>query len=190
VLTGKHESNQERSCWQSFDERPTRIGESPCGFQSSKLKRDLLTSLDPTLRDDLTLAFYRTSVNMTRKLSETTESGFGLDEASIGAASLKATLKTSLAYKKAATRNQELTFLGYDDKAAEQDIIRISKMLANGYQKAQTRSRQFLNWLQRKRVMKTSLKIVFVFDELDKLESIRSSKKVGTINRWTRFWGL
>jgi hypothetical protein len=66
------------------------------GIYQSLLDERQLGLLDPNLKDELTLAFYRTSMNMTRRVSEASESGFGLNEASIGATHLKATLKTSL----------------------------------------------------------------------------------------------
>ena len=147
------------------------------GIYQSLVDERQLGLLDPNLKDELTLAFYRTSMNMTRRVSEASESGFGLNEASIGATHLKATLKTSLSYKRSRTRDDELTFLGYDDKAAEQDIIRISKALASGYVKKESWSRRWLNKIQRREPVRTHLKLVFVFDELDKLEDVRGSQE-------------
>jgi serine/threonine-protein kinase len=140
------------------------------GVYQKLMDEGLFSLLDPILQEELALAFQRTSMNMTRNLSDTAESGFGLNEASIGAAYLKASIKAPFSYKKTKTRNQELTFLGYDDKAAEQDIIRISKALAAGYARKQRPFRQLLDRIQRRIAARTALKLVFVFDELDKLE--------------------
>src|SRR3989442_358976 len=140
------------------------------GVYQKLMEEGLFSLLDPILQEELTLAFQRTSMNMTRKVSDTAEGGFGLNEASIGAAYLKASIKAPFSYKKTKARNQELTFLGYDDKAAEQDIIRISKALAAGYARKQRPFQQLLDRIQRRIAPRTALKLVFVFDELDKLE--------------------
>jgi serine/threonine protein kinase len=136
------------------------------GLHQGLADRGLLPLLDPALAEELKLAFIRTSVSVARKLSETDERGLGLGEVGVGTDFLKATLKTSLSHKKSRARNDEFSFLGYDDKAAEQDIIRISKALAAGYSKP----RQLIDRVRRRAAARTPLKVVFVFDELDKLE--------------------
>jgi serine/threonine protein kinase/Cdc6-like AAA superfamily ATPase len=134
------------------------------------IEQNILPSLPPALRDELLLAYYRTSVNMTRKLAESSEKSFGFNEASLGTEHMKATLKSSLLYKRSATRNYEVSFLGYDDKAAENDIIRISHSLAAGYIKKRTLLEELRDFIENKPPKRVRLKIVFVFDELDKLE--------------------
>lgn len=134
------------------------------------IEQNILSSLPQALRDELLLAYYRTSVNMTRKLAESSEKSFGFNEASLGTEHMKATLKSSLSYKQSATRNFEISFLGYDDKAAENDIIRISHSLAAGYTKKRTLLEELRDFVENKPPKRVRLKIVFVFDELDKLE--------------------
>jgi Cdc6-like AAA superfamily ATPase/predicted Ser/Thr protein kinase len=134
------------------------------------VKKRIYQLLDDDLRDELTLAYQRTSVNMARKVAEAAERSFGFNEASLGGEFLKATVKASWVAKRSRTQNYEMTFLSYDDKAAEQDIINIAGRLTKGYVRPITRLdsvRRIFNPTERQRV---KLKIVFVFDELDKLE--------------------
>ena len=139
------------------------------------VEKNVYQSLDPVLKDELTLAYYRTSVNMSRKLAETREKNFGFDGASLGTEQLKVSLKSTMAYKRSMTQNYEISFLGYDDKAAEHDIIQISHMLASGYTKKPSLFQNAKYFIQGKCLPSTKLKIVFVFDELDKLEEFAAS---------------
>jgi serine/threonine-protein kinase len=134
------------------------------------VKKHIYQLLDDDLRDELTLAYQRTSVNMARKMAEASERNFGFNEASLGGEFLKATVKASWVAKRSRTQNYEMTFLSYDDKAAEHDIISIARRLTEGYVRPLARLdgvRRIFNPAKRQRV---KLKIVFVFDELDKLE--------------------
>ncbi len=134
------------------------------------IKKHIYQLLDNDLRYELTLAYQRTSVNMARKVAEASERSFGFNEASLGGEFLKATVKASWVAKRSRTQNYEMTFLSYDDKAAEQDIINIARRLTKGYVRPITRLdsvKRIFNPTERRRV---KLKIVFVFDELDKLE--------------------
>ena len=133
-------------------------------------EKKLFDLLDPETREELSIAYRRTSLNMTRRLTEISEKGVGLNEASLGADYLKATLKTSLFYKRSSGDNFEASFLGYDDKAAEQDIIRISHRIAAGYTARRSALQKIGSLFRKQPLPKTSLKIIFVFDELDKLE--------------------
>jgi serine/threonine-protein kinase len=134
------------------------------------VEKNIYQLLDPDLQESLTLAYYRTSVNMARKLAETSERSFGFNEASIGSDWMKAAVKLSLNSKRSRSQNYEISYLGYDDKAAEHDLINISRRLMSGY------SMPVTTWQRLKRGMRGTkresirLKIVFVFDELDKLE--------------------
>ncbi|HEY4304510.1 MAG TPA: protein kinase [Gemmatimonadaceae bacterium] len=126
--------------------------------------------LDDDLRDALKLAYDRTSVNMARKVAEASERSFGVNEASIGGDLLKAAMKLSWTAKKSRSTNFETSYLGYDDKAAEHDVISLSRRLAAGYVKPSSRVERLMHTLLRRNVPRTRLKIIFVFDELDKLE--------------------
>jgi serine/threonine-protein kinase len=117
--------------------------------------RGTLSQLDGELYEAIELAYRRTSLNMTRKLAESTEHSLGINELSFGTDLLKATIKGSGSRKQSRTQNAEMSYLGYDDRAAEDDLTWISRRLAKGY---------------RKNGKLKKLKIIFVFDELDKLE--------------------
>jgi serine/threonine protein kinase len=117
--------------------------------------RGTLSQLDNELYEAIELAYRRTSLNMTRKLAESTEHSLGINELSFGTDLLKATIKGSGSRKQSRTQNAEMSYLGYDDRAAEDDLTWISRRLVGGY---------------RKNGKLKKLKIIFVFDELDKLE--------------------
>jgi serine/threonine protein kinase/Cdc6-like AAA superfamily ATPase len=133
------------------------------------VERGIYGLLDPDLREALTLAYQRTSINMARKLAESSERSFSVGEASVGTEWLKATFKAPWSSKRSRTTNYEMSFLGYDDKAAEHDIINISRRLAAGYLKPGAGWARLRLPVARGRE-RVRLKIVFVFDELDKLE--------------------
>jgi serine/threonine-protein kinase len=134
------------------------------------LEKGLYSRLSAALREELLVAYQRTSFNMVRKVGETAEKSIGLGEASLGAEKLKAALKTSFLYKKSRSQNLEMTFMGYDDKAAEFDLIRLARRLTAGYEEELTWLERQIKKLRRVPPVRRRLKIVFVFDELDKLE--------------------
>lgn len=127
------------------------------------LEKNIFSSLSPQLQEQLTLAYQRTSVNMTRTIADGREGNIGLSELTIEAGTLKTTVKPSMGYKQTHSRNYQSAFLGYDDKAAEYDVIEISRRLSAGYLKQSASLRSSKQRLIR-------LKIIFVFDEMDKLE--------------------
>jgi serine/threonine protein kinase/Cdc6-like AAA superfamily ATPase len=126
--------------------------------------------LDDELRDALRLAYDRTSVNMARTVAEASERSFGINEAGIGGDLMKAAMKLSWTTKRSRSNNYETSYLGYDDKAAEHDIIRLSRRLAAGYTPPLGRVERMWRKFSRRPPARHRLKIVFVFDELDKLE--------------------
>lgn len=135
------------------------------------IEKGLYRLLDKDLQEELTLAYDRTSVNMARKLAASSEQSYGFNEASIGAEWMKAAVKMGWSSKRSKTENYEMSYLGYDDKAAEHDIIRISRRLADaGYYEPSTGWERDGLIFRPRAPHKVSLKIVFVFDELDKLE--------------------
>ena len=135
------------------------------------VERGVYSRLSSSLKDDLKLAYQRTSFNMTRSLGEETEKSLGLNEASIGASFLKATLKGAMSVKRTRSEGSEYEYLGYDDKAAESDVVRLSRQLSGAFVPEQTlRDRVSGLFGDGKPQRRTRLIIVFVFDELDKLE--------------------
>lgn len=136
------------------------------------IEKGIYYLLDAELQNDLTLAYYRTSLNMARKLSESSENSFGVPEASLSSDWMKASIKMSWSSKYNKTKNQEMSYLGYDDKAAEHDIISVSRRLASGYFKREY-FWKFMRFMSSNyRENKIGLKIIFVFDELDKLDEL------------------
>jgi serine/threonine protein kinase/Cdc6-like AAA superfamily ATPase len=127
--------------------------------------------LSPSLQEELTLAHHRTSINMKRTVGNITEWKLSTNEIGFEAGKdQKFGLKIPIGYSRSQSQNQEASFLGYDDKAAEHDIIQLTRRLAMGYVKPQTLRQRLINWLFRHRPTLTKLKVIFVFDELDKLE--------------------
>jgi serine/threonine-protein kinase len=127
--------------------------------------------LSSSLKHDLKLAYQRTSFNMTRSLGEETEKNFGFSEANIGVGFLKAALKGAMSIKRTRSEGSEYEYLGYDDKAAESDVVRLSRQLSGAFVPEQT-FRDRINGLfsNKQPPKRTRLIIVFIFDELDKLE--------------------
>jgi serine/threonine protein kinase/Cdc6-like AAA superfamily ATPase len=132
------------------------------------LEKNIFPNLDPELQEQLTLAYHRTSVNMTRTVSDGKEGNLGLSEVTIDAGAFKTTLKPSLGYKQTRSQNYQAVFLGYDDKAAEYDVIEIARRLTTGYTPPRLRNSRLQ--LRRNSRQFTRIKIIFVFDEMDKLE--------------------
>ena len=126
----------------------------------------ILPLLDAEVRNALLLAYQRTSMNMTRKSGQTSERGFGLSDLAIGLQAIGANAKLSASTKRSRSESLDMSFLAYEDKAAEHDIIHLSNLLLNGYVPRRT-IRQRLSRIRPERL---HLKIIFVFDELDKLE--------------------
>jgi len=117
---------------------------------------NLINNLDRHLRDDIQLAFRRTSLSITRKQSSTSSVGIAAGKDLVLAPEINASRQTSL----------DITYLNYDRIAAESDLIEIGQRLSQ--HELKTRNLSPTTW---KNAKKTRLKIVFVFDELDKLES-------------------
>ena len=142
------------------------------------IEKRIYHKLDAELREAITLAYHRTSLNMARKLAESSERSFGFNEASIGGDFLKAAVKMSWSSKRSRTQNYEMSYLGYDDKAAEHDIISLCRRIAAGYIAPLERMNIWKILFSRARASRVGLKIVFVFDELDKLEefSVKGDK--------------
>jgi len=131
---------------------------------------DILRHLDPALRQDLDLAVARTSAtvavgNETEALNE-----LGIGDIPVGLLGASVPLQLKRSMKRVAKR--DLTYLGYDEKSAEHDLIAIAQHLTRGYVE---RPPRFLLW-PRRQGRRVQLKIVMVFDELDKLDDDRSSE--------------
>jgi serine/threonine-protein kinase len=142
------------------------------------VERGIFPLLDAGLREEIVLAHQRTSVNMSRQQTRSSEWGVGFEEAGVEVAGgmLGASFKTIPLFKQTRRQNSEMSYLGYDDKAAEYDIIRISRHLTDGFNEQPTQLSQLFT---RQPLPFRRLKILFVFDELDKLEEFVQEKGDG-----------
>lgn len=133
----------------------------------------VLDRLDGALRERLTLATRRTSMNMTRRVAETLGTSVGVSEATVPRLGF---FKAGFSRTRSRTQEAALEYLSYDDKAAEYDVIDIAQRLAHGYRRRE-------GWLQRwlparaAEASRVGLKIVFVFDELDKLDDVNAAQE-------------
>lgn len=128
---------------------------------------ELLAELPEAMRQELILAHRRTSMTVMRGAMENREATFGLPDFEFDILSTgKAKLKSPLGFKRSKTSNHQQTFLAYDERAAEYDLIRLSSLLTSTVEK---RVPWWIRW-RRRAVRTIRMKIVFVFDELDKLD--------------------
>ena len=140
--------------------------------------KKILQALDPELRADLELAFMRTSRSLAIKNATGLEGSAGV---TIGAALPVDGGAGKIAFSSKRTRSQsrEMQYLAYDDKAAEYDLIRIARHLTGGYQPRRPRWHGLLDRLSRRQAGRTKLKVVLVFDELDKIEDPKEGGQSG-----------
>lgn len=129
-------------------------------------EKEVFEFLSLELQEAIVVAYNRTSLNMARKLSEANETSIGLGEVSLAGLGLK----SPWSQKYSRTQNYEMSFLGYDDKSAEHDVIAITQKLARGYRKPASIWESLRAVFGQPKPTATRLKIIFIFDELDKLE--------------------
>ena len=131
---------------------------------------NLLNSLDPTLRRDLELAFSRTSRTVALTTTGAIDSTIGV---TLGAPLPGIPHNSSgltLGSKRTSSNTQAIAYLAYDDKAAEHDLIDIARRLSGaGSIRHNWRDRLLQRWNGSSN-RPPRLKVVFVFDELDKIE--------------------
>jgi serine/threonine protein kinase len=145
------------------------------------IEKNLYRRLPAKTQLGLTLAYQRTSANVVRKASETGERGIEIGDFALRGIRLPFSPKLSM--KRSRTVDLETSFLAYDDKTAEHDVIAISRALAAGVPEPSPW------WVAaRRKIFGDSaplqpIKIVFVFDELDKLDeyqmAVQESNKPG-----------
>jgi serine/threonine protein kinase len=131
------------------------------------IETGIFRRLPATLRREIDLAWQRTSMSVT--LNRATKSvDPGISE--IGVSVLGTGLKMRGPGGGETTSGHQWAYLAYDDRAAESDLMRISARLASGYDAEGSWLRRMFRVLEREPAPKTALKIVFVFDELDKID--------------------
>ena len=131
----------------------------------------LLDQLPADLRSDLDLACQRTSLNITSTAATQAERSLQLAE--LPFTSIK--LPIQAGFTRTSEQSQGLQYLAYDDKAAEYDLVRLARRLTEGYVPAGRRRRWPLRWLRPATGSRVKLKVVFIFDELDKLDEGRDA---------------
>jgi serine/threonine protein kinase len=143
----------------------------------------LLEILPRDLRDEALLAYQRTSVTISTKAAQADERSFGVGDASVSGTILNAAIGGfAWSAKRSRSSERAMTFLGYDDKAAENDIVRITRRLADGFAVAGV-TRRLLQRLRLVRDRRLQIKVVFVLDELDKLEQATPDGSATYIDR-------
>lgn len=127
--------------------------------------------LEPQLQKDVELAYLRTSVNMTRSQTTSFDLTAG-KEAGIDTPLRKLGIKLPFEIKRSWSRMEQSSFLGYDNKAAEYDLIRLSQAISNGYiPRRPWWSRWSAGLLGKSGPQKrVGIRVVYIFDELDKID--------------------
>jgi len=135
---------------------------------------NLLQKIDPGLRDELEVAFLRTSFEISSKALESEERnrevGFGYQPVKWLGLEFFGKLESSKTTKH--SRENALQYLPYDDRAAEFDIAKFARKLAWGLSESSGRWERFVHLLLKRKAWdgrRKKVKVVFVFDELDKL---------------------
>ena len=142
----------------------------------------IFDKLDRELRDDLVLAYQRTSLQMSRSMTRSFDLSGG-KEAGIETPLHKLGLKLPFEFKRSWSKVEQASFLGYDEKAAEHDLIRLSEQIAAGYAEVPPLWRRAWLRLRGQNVngARTAIRMIYVFDELDKIDGETEAAADGTI---------
>ena len=134
------------------------------GLHNRLIDLGVFERLDPLLREDIKLAVTRTSATIAVGNRSEVSRQVGTGDVRSCTGSAAATIAEFLEIG----REQEtLPTSRTDEKAAEHDLINIAQRLTRGYVEPSTR---LLHWPPWKKPTRIRLKVVMVFDELDKLE--------------------
>ena len=138
-----------------------------------RLEQDaILPLIPPRLAEQLKTAFFRTSFEMSSRSLSTDErersSSIGFQKASL----LGLEFLASVGSRHHRSRSDEdlLKYLPYDEKAAEFDLIQFSRELANGFTIHGSWHDKLWRRLRGQATATSNVKILFVLDELDKLD--------------------
>lgn len=144
----------------------------------------ILQKLEPQDQKSLIMAYQRTSMSLSRRVGEGSEKSIGLGDLAVGLQALGVTPKFTASAKRTRTESVDMTFASYDDKAAEYDLIHLSNRLVDGYVEPPGFPRKFIDRLLGAEAQRVRLKIIFVFDELDKLEAFSDAQGEPVINEF------
>jgi serine/threonine protein kinase/Cdc6-like AAA superfamily ATPase len=144
-------------------------------------EKRLLGRIDPGVARDLELAYSRTTATVAYSASDSRERGVDLGNLGLPLPWLS-TLTPSFSFKRTRASSRDLAYLPYDDKSAEHDLIRIARRLTADPTRRVPARRSWIPWRQRQ-PDGPRLKIIFVFDELDKLDEGRESDRKPALDR-------
>ena len=132
----------------------------------------LLGRLESELRSKLRRAFMRTSFEIASR-SLVSEERSGGAEVGFGKAPWLGLdfLKASSSFKRTRSDEASLKYLPFDEKAAESEILNFAARLAEGMPTAGGWYHRLIRRLTRAPERRTRIKVLFVLDELDKLEA-------------------
>jgi serine/threonine-protein kinase len=135
----------------------------------------LLDRLPADLRTDLDLACQRTSLAIAVRGSTQTERSLQVGDLPLRIPFTSVTSPIQFGFKRSHERSQELSYLAYDDRAAEYDVIRLARRIAQGYVLGTRRWPFRLPGVRSAPAGRVSVKVIFIFDELDKLDEGRDA---------------
>jgi len=144
------------------------------GLHQGLREHGLLGRLPSDLRSELEIAWQRTSFQIASSRTRSSETEGSVE----GAAWLG--LTPSLSHKESRSDQLDLQYLAYDERAAERDLIRITQRLAGGFAAPRRLADRLCFWRRPPAPLK--LKIVLVFDELDKLQEAADAKSTTPVD--------
>jgi eukaryotic-like serine/threonine-protein kinase len=116
---------------------------------------------------ELALSYNRTMMTIKETRSAVADLSFSAPEVAGAVAGVNVKTGSLFGYKRSRTQGGENTYLTYDERGAEYDLIRIARRLRGAWiGKTAWWQRPF----RRSAKPKGDLRIIFVFDELDKIE--------------------
>ena len=139
----------------------------------------LAEQVPPRVRARLAEAVRRTSFAIKQTSGVESESSMG---AEISAAGAILTGKVTGEQKDKVSKGEELAYLDYDEQAAETDLVTIAKLLAAGHVTAASWWRRWLPLLRGSSAAATTFKMIFVFDELDKLDQFTPTGRTAALD--------
>ena len=127
----------------------------------------LRDEIAPEVMAELALAYNRTIMTIKETRSAAADLSLNAPEVTGAVAGFNLKAGSPFAYKRSRTRGDENTYLTYDERGAEYDLIRIAHRLRNAWTGKPAWWRRALRLTAKS---KGDLRIIFVFDEMDKIE--------------------
>ena len=144
----------------------------------------LLSGLSTDLQHDLRTAFLRTSFEISSRSIASDERSGGFEVGTGKAPWLGIELLGKMSGSRKQTRSDEdaLKYLPYDEKAAEFELLNFSRRLLSSHEPPPlTRWQRFFSLFGTRYNRATPIKVVFVLDELDKLETFSGPDKASPL---------